>query len=137
MQTITPAWAKFQSFARERMSEEMGVELLERRVDCHPKCFDFVSGDHLVVGDAKYLSLVHGKYWPPAKAMEIAGHVLMLERTPAARRFLVFGNQRRVVTWWLEKYGLLVTAVEFYYLSEDGVLEKLDCSAYGAPTTLN
>lgn len=34
--------------------------------------------------------------------MEIAGHVWLLERTTAQRRFLVFGNQRRVSEWWLE-----------------------------------
>jgi site-specific recombinase len=68
---------------------------------------------------------VGGQRLPPAKFMEIAGHVWLLERTRARRRFLVFGNQRRVSEWWLEKYGSLVTNVEFYFLADDGTLEQL------------
>jgi len=51
--------------------------------------------------------------------------VWLLERTTARRRFLVFGNQRRVSEWWLEKYGGLVVGVEFYFLTDDGTLDQL------------
>ncbi len=57
--------------------------------------------------------------------MEIAGHVWLLERTTVPRRFLVFGNQRRVSEWWLEKYGGLVDGVAFYFLADDGTREQL------------
>jgi hypothetical protein len=57
--------------------------------------------------------------------MEIAGHVWLLEHTQAKRRFLVFGNQRRVAEWWLEKYGTLLKGIEFYFLTDDGALDRL------------
>jgi hypothetical protein len=69
--------------------------------------------------------VVGGQRLPPAKFMEIAGHVWLLERTTAQRQFLVFGNQRAVSEWWLKKYGGLVHSVEFYFLIEDGHLEQL------------
>ncbi len=62
---------------------------------------------------------------PPAKFMEIAGHMWLLEHLPARRKFLVFGNQREVPETWLNKYGKLVKTVEFYFLSDDGKLELL------------
>lgn len=107
-------WKAFETLARERMSKHLGVTLVERQLPGVPKKFDMVSADGTVVGDAKCLTLVHGQRLPTAKFMEIAGHVWLLERTPARRRFLVFGNQRRVSEWWLEKYGGLVDGVEFY-----------------------
>jgi len=118
-------WKEFETLARERMSKHLGVALAERQLPGVPKKFDMVSTDGTVVGDAKCLTLVHGQRLPPAKFMEIAGHVWLLERTTARRRFLVFGNQRRVSEWWLEKYGGLVTGVEFYFLADDGTLEQL------------
>jgi hypothetical protein len=60
-----------------------------------PKKFAMISEDGSVVGNARCLTLGHGQRLPPAKFMEIAGHVWLLERTAARRRFLVFGNQRR------------------------------------------
>ena len=58
--------------------------------------------------------------------MEIAGHVWLLGRVAAGRRFLVFGNQREVPEAWLRKYGVLVEGVEFYFLSDDGTLDRLN-----------
>ena len=55
----------------------------------------------------------------------IAEHVWLLEKTNAKRKFLVFGNDRRVPERWLEKYGNLVSDVSFYFLSDDGQLEAL------------
>lgn len=118
-------WKEFQELARKKMSQYFGVELFERREHGFPKKFDFVSPDGRYVGDAKYLTLVRGVKRPPAKFMEIAGHVWLLENFVAEKRFLVFGNQRRVVEWWLEEYGDLVRNVEFYFIDDDGTLEKL------------
>ena len=118
-------WRDFQDIAQVRMSAYLDIPLEERVPPGVPKRFDLVSGDFSVVGDAKYLTLVNRVKLPPAKFMEIAGHVWLLERTPAKRRFLVFGNQREVPTWWLKKYGTLVQSVEFYFLSQDGSVERL------------
>lgn len=118
-------WKEFEDLARRRMGDYLQVALAERRLRGFPKRFDMVSRDGKIVGDAKFLTLVQGSKLPPAKFMEIAGHVWLLERTPATRRFLVFGNQRRVAEWWLEKYGRFVEAVEFYFLDDDGLPERL------------
>ncbi len=118
-------WRDFQKLARDRMSEHFGTPLNELTPVGIPKRFDLVSEDGQIVGDAKYLTLVRGKNIPPAKFMEIAGHVWLLENTPASRRFLVFGNQREVPEWWLKKYGAIIKTVEFYFLSNQGELEKL------------
>lgn len=122
-------WREFEAFARAEMSKYLGVALASVKLDSHPKHFDMVSDDGSIVGDAKFLTLVHRKGLPSAKFMEIAGHVWLLEQTPASRRLLVFGNQRRVAEWWLEKYGRLPRSVEFYFLSEDGAIEVLDRGA--------
>jgi hypothetical protein len=116
---------EFENHARSYMSKLFGVTLIECKLAGMPKRFDLVSADGTLVGDAKYLTLVRGVKLPPAKFMEIAGHVWLLERTMATRRFLVFGNQKRVAEWWLEKYGSFVETVEFYFLSESGQLERL------------
>jgi hypothetical protein len=84
-----------------------------------------VSSDGKYVGDAKYLSLVHRKKYPPAKMMEIAGHVWLLENIRAKKRFLVFGNQVSVAKIWLEKFGALNNKVEFYCLHK-GKPKKLN-----------
>lgn len=118
-------WRGFQESARGVMSSALGVELRERKIPNFPKKFDMVSPDFQFVGDAKYLTLVGGKRTPPAKLMEIAGHVWLLEKVPAMRRFLVFGNQREVSELWLKKYQTLLAGVEFYFLNEDGRLEQL------------
>ena len=118
-------WKEFQEFARQLLSKRFGVTLAERNPSGFPKKFDFVSPDGRIVGDAKYLTLVRGEKLPPAKFMEIAGHVWLLEKVKAENRFLVFGNQRRVAEWWLEKYGHLATEVEFLFIDNDGNLEKL------------
>ena len=80
------------------------------------------------MGDAKYYTAVNGRGLPPAKFATIAEYVWLLEKTTARRQFLVFGNDRRVPEWWLDRYGNL-TEVEFYYASDTGVLEPLNQSA--------
>jgi len=118
-------WRGFENYAREFMSLHTGVKFQPRTIGLVPKLFDMVSDDGKIVGDAKYLTLVRGKRLPPAKFMEIAGHVWLLEATKANRQFLVFGNDRRVPERWLEKYGHLVQRVEFYFLEGYGRLSKL------------
>ena len=107
------------------MSKFFGTSLQKKRPRNFPKEFDLVSSDEQIVGDAKFLTMVRGEKTPPAKFMEIAGHVWLLEKVNAKRRFLVFGNQKEVPNSWLKKYGKLVHNVEFYFLSESGNLEKL------------
>jgi hypothetical protein len=45
------------------------------------------------------------------------------QKDPRSASLFGGGNQRRVLEWWVEKYGNLVSTVEFYFLSDDGVLE--------------
>lgn len=118
-------WQEFEDFARTHMSRFFRTELRKKSIGKIPKIFDLVSDENSIVGDAKFLTLVNGIKLPPAKLMEIAGHVWLLENSPAMRRFLVFGNQREVPEWWLKKYGTLAHSVEFYFLSNQGDLERL------------
>lgn len=119
-------WREFEGFARRIMSQYFGVSFTAKNPKGVPKKFDMVSANDDIVGDAKFLTLVHSKDLPPAKFMEIAGRVWLLEKVVAKRRFLVFGNQHRVPEWWLEKYGDLVTDVEFYFIDNKGNVEKLN-----------
>jgi len=119
------SWRQFEEFARKIMTRHFGVKLTEENPRGFPKKFDVVSSDEKIVGDAKFLTLVHGKNLPPAKFMEIAGHVWLLEKVKTKRRFLVFGNQKRVPEWWLVKYGDLVQNVEFYFIDDKGDVERL------------
>ena len=119
-------WREFEELARKIMSQYFGVRLAEKNLKGFPKRFDMVSSNEDIVGDAKFLTLVHKKRLPPAKFMEITGHVWLLEKVNAKRRFLVFGNQRRVPEWWLEKYGNLVQNVEFYFMDNKGNVDKLN-----------
>jgi len=118
-------WKEFEEFARKIMGKYFGKQLSERNPRGFPKKFDMVSANEEIVGDAKFLTLVHREKMPPAKFMEIAGHVWLLEKVNAKRRFLVFGNQKRVPEWWLEKYGNLVHNVEFYFIDNEGNVERL------------
>ena len=119
-------WQEFEALARVRMGREFNTEFTSCGVPGVPKKFDMVSCDAKIVGDAKYLTLVRGERIPPAKFMEIAGHVWLLGMVEAEKRFLVFGNQREVPEAWLRKYGALVQGVDFYFLSDDGALERLN-----------
>lgn len=119
-------WKEFQKLATQVMSKYFGITLIERNPVGFPKRFDMMSSDGKIVGDAKFLTLVRREKLPPAKFMEISGHVWLLENVNAERRFLVFGNQREVAASWLEKYGKLVKNVEFYFIDEHGNVEKLN-----------
>jgi hypothetical protein len=116
---------EFEMLARRVMSRYFGVELRNRRRPGWPKEFDLVSPDYRIVGDAKYYSMVRGKYQPPAKFATIGEHVWMLENIDADIRFLVSGNDKRVPLRWLEKYGNMVRTVSFYFITSDERVEKL------------
>ena len=119
-------WKEFEKLTRKAMSQYFGVELAEKNPKGFPKRFDMVSQNEDIVGDAKFLTLVHRTKTPPAKMMEICGHVWLLEKVDAKIRFLAFGNQRSVPEMWLEKYGSLVQNVEFYFIDAHGTVEKMN-----------
>lgn len=120
-----PAHALFEQLAGWVMSDSYGVALTSGKLGAVNKIFDMVSEDGTVVGDAKYFTMVGGERLPPAKFSIIAEHVWLLEKTSAAKKFLVFGNDRRVPEKWLDRYGDLVNDITFYFLSNDGHLEVL------------
>jgi hypothetical protein len=120
------SWMEFEDTAREIMSEYFNTALTSVEVPGIPKKFDMVSEDKKIVGDAKYFTLVRGVAIPPAKFSVIAEHIWLLEKTKAEKKFLVFGNDRRVPIKWLEKYGRLVEEeVFFFFINENGELEYL------------
>ena len=116
---------EFEDFARKVMEKHFGAVLQSRAIATIPKTFDFVSADSSIVGDAKYFTLVRGVNLPLAKFSVIAEHVWLLEKTGADRKFLVFGNDKRVPLQWLKRYGHQVKDVEFHFLSDRGRLETL------------
>lgn len=117
--------SEFEECSRHVMSKVFNAALAPGRVTGVRKRFDLVSEDSQIIGDAKYYTAVNGTGLPPAKFATIAEYVWLLEKAEARERFLVFGNDRRVPEWWLDRYGAL-TDVSFYYLSDDGELEKLN-----------
>jgi len=110
--------AAFEILARSILSQYFGASLVKGRVPNVPKEFDMISPDGKIVGDAKYLTMVRGKYTPPAKFSVIAEHVWLLEKTHATNKFLVFGNDSRVPREWLKKYGHLAAGVSFLFIDE-------------------
>ena len=117
----------FEEMARKKMAEHFGVEVFPfpYKAEGWPKAFDIVSRDLKVVGDAKRYSMVRGVRIPPAKFSTISEHVWLLEKIQAERKFLVFGRDKRVPEEWLKRYGHLVEGVEFYFLDNEGNLERL------------
>ena len=120
----TPA-ARFETLARRVLSDYYAVDLIPASLAGIAKLFDFVSPDRRIVGDAKYFSLVGGVGLPPAKFSIIAEHVWLLEKTSAPTTFLVFGNDRAVPLRWLARYGVLASSVAFFFVYDDGTLERL------------
>ena len=115
----------FEDLARAVMSKHFGVSLAPGQVPGMHKEWDMLSPDGEIVGDAKYFTLVRGQRLPPAKFSNIAEHVWLLEKTGAPTTFLVFGNDRQVPELWLQRYGSLVSGIDFYFLADDGELESL------------
>jgi len=123
--TVIQRAHKFEDFARKVLEKHYGAILQSRAIGSIPKTFDFVSADSSIVGDAKYFTLVRGVSLPPAKFSVIAEHVWLLEKTGADRKFLIFGNDKRVPIEWLKRYGHQVKDVGFLFLSDRGRLETL------------
>lgn len=118
---------KFEKKCKELLSNYFKINLKSGEIHGIHKLFDFVSDDKSIVGDAKYYTLVNGKSLPPAKFSVIAEHVWLLEKTKAKRKFLVFGNDKRVPEEWLKRYGNLVNGVDFYFIDfEDKKVQKLN-----------
>ena len=122
--TLSPA--AFEGLCQKVMSKRLEVVLRPARVEGVRKEFDLVSADETIVGDAKYYTAVNGTDLPPAKLATIAEYVWLLEKTRAEKTFLVFGNDRRVPEWWLERYGKLLEDVQFYFLTDDGQLDLIN-----------
>lgn len=116
---------EFERLAETAMSRYFGVSLRPGRLPHIPKTFDFVSGDQMTVGDAKFYTLVNGTSTPPAKFSVIAEYIWLLERVPASTRFLVFGNDVRVPQRWLQTYATLKPRCDFYFLTSDARVEIL------------
>jgi hypothetical protein len=125
MRTLSGA-RKFEELAQKEMSAYFGKALRQRKKQGWGKTFDLVSDDFRIVGDAKYYTMVDGKSLPPAKFSIIAEHVWLLEKTGAPKKFLVFGNDKRVPQLWLKKYGTLVNSVKFFFVTEDGNVEQMN-----------
>lgn len=119
-------WEEFELAAAASMGKHFSRRLEPGYVSGVPKRFDLVSEDGSIAGDAKCFSSVNGISDPSAKRSNIAEHVWLLEKTDAQKKFLVFGNDRRVPARWLAKYGSLVQSVQFYFLDEEGRLEGLN-----------
>ena len=127
-----PAWtndtasaARFEALARCVLSEHYAVDLTRGSLPGVANLFDFVSPDGRLVGDAKYFSLVGGVGLPAAKFSIIAEHVWLLEKRAPPPHFSVFGNDRAVPLRWLARYGVLASSVAFFFVDEDGTLERL------------
>jgi hypothetical protein len=121
---LTPA--EFEQLALSAMTNVCGARLAPGRVSGVPKLFDCVSEDRDIVGDAKFYTLVEGVRLPPAKFSIIAEHVWLLEKTAARRKFLAFGNDRRVPEEWLRRYGHLAEGVEFFFIDDAGPATRIN-----------
>jgi hypothetical protein len=87
------------------------------------RTFELVSGNGRIVGDVVTLAdrgrTAAAKSAAIAEAVLIVGHV-----TNADRRFLVFGDEREVLSRWLGDYRLLLDGLELWFLDGDR-LERL------------
>jgi hypothetical protein len=129
---MAPAWtndapqaARFEALARRVLAVQYEVAFSAGSVPGVRKRFEFVSPDRQIVGDAKYFSRAAGVGLPPAKFSIIAEHVWLLDKTNAASTFLVLGGDREVPIRWLERYSELASAVTFFFLPDDGALQRL------------
>lgn len=116
----------FAAHARQVLSSRWGTTL-HRRQAVLPggmaRTFELVSGNGRIVGDVVALAdrgrTVAARSAAIAEAVLIVGHV-----TNADRRFLVFGDERDVLSRWLADYRLLLDGLELWFLDGDR-LERL------------
>lgn len=115
----------FEDFARRIMSEHLGASLMARKGPGWPRTFDLVSPDYRIVGEAIYQEKFKGAEIPPGKLTYISEIVWLLEKVSAEVKFIVFGGDERVPKAWLTKYGPLLKDIKFYFLNEEGSINKL------------
>lgn len=115
----------FPAHARRVLSGRWGSGLQRRNAVLpggEARLFELVSGNGRIVGDVVWLDGrgdAEAKFATIAEAVLIVGHV-----TKADRRFLVFGQDRDIVSRWLGRYRLLLDEVEVWFLDGDR-LERL------------
>jgi biotin operon repressor len=115
----------FPAHARRILSTRWGT-ILQRRdamlAGGVTQTFELVSGNGRIVGDVVWLA---DRGPRDAKSAAIAEAVLLVGHAANAhRRFLVFGEERDVVTHWLSRYRGCLDDVEVWFLAGDK-LERL------------
>lgn len=76
-----------------------------------------VSPDCRYVGNAKWLKNIKV---PAAKWQAIAEYVWLLQKIPADKTFIVFGQDAEIAERFLHRVRPLTAPVEFYFLDESG-----------------
>jgi hypothetical protein len=118
-----PPWKEFEDRVRRYFSDIWGVDLQRRSVVIEGavrKSFDMVSDDQRYVGDAKWLKSLKT---PAAKWQGIAEYIWLLQKVPAERKLLVFGQHADVAERYLLRFRPLIEPVEFYFF--DGTSHRL------------
>lgn len=110
----------FSDRAREVMNEFYGRGLKPKKIG-GTKIWDYVSGDGMVVGDARWF----GQSLPAARAF-ISEAIWLLEKVGAVQKFIVFGGEADVPRQWLELWATLCPEdVALFYLDNKGELHEL------------
>ena len=115
----------FVEHARLVLSARWGT-VLDQRVAALPggvsQRFRLVSGNGRLVGEALWLADLGSPEHRSAAISEgawVMAHVVNVDR-----RFLVLGEERDLVSRWLERHGPMLDGVELWFLEGDG-LERL------------
>jgi len=113
-----PPHRQFEDELRHFLKTIWQVDLQERAIQIKGirKKFDLVSDGARprFVGDAKYIKNIPV---PAAKFSMIAEYVWLLSHVSAARRFLIFGHDRKIPERWLKRYKSLAQGIEFYFFT--------------------
>jgi hypothetical protein len=120
-----PVPRKFLKCAVETMSQLYDAPLRALSVPPVGRYFDLVSADKKICGEVNYFALVRGLGSPIAKLALIGEQLWLLERTTAKKKFLLFGNDPKMPALWLQRFGHIERSVDFFFLSDSGVLEKI------------
>ena len=113
-------WKTFEHYSQQYFSQLWGVDLQHRTVRIAgqvPWKFDLVSADSKYVGDAKWLKNIKD---PAAKWQAIAEYIWLLQKIPAEKVFIVFGQDAEVAERYLHRVRPLTHPIEFYYLDGSG-----------------
>ena len=113
-------WRTFEQYARQYFSRLWNVNLVERQVTIGEEVswkFDLVSEDRTIVGDAKWLKNIAV---PAAKWQAIAEYIWLLQKVPARRVFMVFGQDAEVAVRYLKRVRSITAPLEFYFLDGTG-----------------